>query len=1028
MPASTLGTRSFVAAPMAAICGILASALTSGGAFAQVRSAEPRFVRVDSERLSHSTVVSILQDRTGYLWLGTTDGLNRYDGYEFKVFRHDPDDSTTLTHNDVVALMEDRQGSIWIGTEDGLNRLEPGANGFVRYWLRPSDAPEQTPVTAIRLLEDRHGDIWVLSEPRGLLRYDRSIDSFQPVFEHPSTLLTRGWKAALVERDDGQLAVLIAPDANRAAALFVFDSSTGTYDVQRPPPDRPSALYSSLRSRAVHPAAALIGDGEALLGSVLPGNLGRASVVFRDAEDTLWIGTAGDGLLHYDDASGSVSRTRFEPSSNYLRNYVRGLHRDRDGALWVGTHDGLYRADPAAKAFSRLVHDPSDSNSISASAVSALALTGPAEQASVWIGTYGTGLNRLDVGSGMIERLSRLSRLVAPTDGVIWALHGTPEGRLWIVTADGLFLYRPADDTLQAHGLPDFPDIESPELNSVVVDDNNVVWVAASGGLYGYLPNRREARPYLPATDGSGPSGAGVLEALLAEPGALWMGVDGDRLDRFDLASGRFTSRALMTRSGASLSSKGVWDLHRDLRGWLWLATGAGLLRYDPDSQAFDHYSVADGLPGAVAYSIADGVAGDLWVGTNLGLARIEIVDSMPGLRPSVRVHAYGAADGVAGNELNRGSALRLADGTLLFGGMEGITRFHPGAIDNNPNIPPLVLTRIERSNREGSFEIEPRGLAALELSYRDASFTLEFAALNFTLPERNLYRYRLEPFDSSWVESGTRRFARYTNVLPGDYNFRLQGSNNDGVWNEVGLSLPIRVSPPFWQTLWFRALALAAIVSVIWGAHRYRVAQLLGVERLRLRIASDLHDDISSDISGIALTAELLQRGDHLQDQDRVRLGQMRSTAIRMVDAVRDIVWYINPEHDTLTATVRRMRAVAETLLDDTDYEFRASCVDEVGIDMGVRRQIFLFYKEALHNVVRHANAHRVDLRFEREGDRLTLQIRDDGVGFQPEGVAQGQGHGLGSLGERAAQMGGLARIDSAPGAGTTVVLEVPI
>src|SRR5690606_8262588 len=288
---------------------------------------------------------------------------------------------------------------------------------------------------------------------------------------------------------------------------------------------------------------------------------------------------------------------------------------------------------------------------------------------------------------------------------------------------------------------------------------------------------------------------------------------------------------------------------HRDAAGALWLGTGTGLTRYDPAAGAFTHYLKRDGLPGSVVYSILEDGRQRLWLGTNLGLACFD-----PRLPAGRAFRTFDAGAGTGNPEYNRQAAFRNGRGSFFFGGMGGLTVFDPDKIHDNPVVPPVVLVDVQKANREGTASVNPFGLGHLRLSSRDYSLSFTFAALAYAHPPKNRYAYRLEGFDAGWVDAGTGRVARYTNLPAGDYVFRVRGSNNDGVWNEAGLALRLTVLPPFWETAWFRLLVAAAVAGLLGAAYRYRVQRLLEVERLRLRIASDLHDDFSSDLTGIAL------------------------------------------------------------------------------------------------------------------------------------------------------------------------------
>jgi signal transduction histidine kinase len=441
-----------------------------------------------------------------------------------------------------------------------------------------------------------------------------------------------------------------------------------------------------------------------------------------------------------------------------------------------------------------------------------------------------------------------------------------------------------------------------------------------------------------------------------------------------------------------------------------------------PTTGALTAFTTHDGLPGSAVYSVLEDGRGRLWLGTNQGLSCFD-----RHLPAAQRFRNYTVSDGLGSTEFNRHAAVLRADGSMVFGGMNGLTLFHPDRVRDNPYVPPVHLTRIEVASRDGVRGLQPEAVSELQLWPRDKTFGFEFAALNYTAPERNRYAYRLDGFDADWVHAGTRRSCQYTNIPPGSYVFRVKGSNNDGVWNEQGASLPVVVHPAFWQTWWFRALVAAIVAALVWAGYRYRALRRLEMQRLRLRIAGDLHDDVSSDLSGIAMVADMVQGKTYLEEAERRDLVEVRDTALNMVDGVRDIVWYIDPEHDSLESMVIRMRTVAATLLRGIGFDLVTDLPGRsIAVPMAVRRDLYLIFKEALHNVVRHAGAERVVIELAIAGGRLRLRISDDGCGFDVE-TAKG-GHGLRSMRRRAAEIGAELHLDSVKGSGTELRLEVDL
>ena len=1000
-----------------------------------------RFVRIDG--LSHNTVVAITQDAGGFVWIGTPDGLNRFDGYEFVIYRNLPGDASSLSHNSIKSLLALPGGDILVGTDDGLNRFDPrrgvfdriavqfpeppegrvaihhllldsqgrvwvasdhgvfrlesGADSQARYVRRDAvDAPGSEALAAARptlpawtVFEDQHGNVWVGASAGVLLRYDSSADVLRSVVAEPR------WPQVTVHGADEWGNVWIS-DADQRGLLVVpstTNSATNSSDLRR---------AAEVPERTIH-------------------------TVLRDGRGDFWFGT-DRGLYRRDAATGTMQHGRpVAAPVDFLQNNVKALFEDDAGALWVGTFSGLYRIDPHRKRFSHIGRDPADPNSLSGNTVMAIA-EGDGE---LWVGTLGGGLNRLESRTRRVTHFRpHPSDPASICSDLVWSLFVDASGTLWVGTDDGICSKSRGTSTFVRHHLP-WSRGRQPPVNAIREDSGGRIWVATNLGLYRIARTRNRIDYF----GGAGRSGIGdgtsegsatdsvlFLQSLhLASDGKMWVGAFGGGLYRFDPAAAepRLERFPLAVHQRGELVSEGIWAIDEGRDGSLWLGSDLGLTRFDPVTGGTEHFSQHDGLPGSIVYAILESeAAGRLWLSTNRGLARFDT--------DTGAFRVFDAGDGLANTEFNRRAAARTRDGRLYFGGLAGLTWFQPADIRDNPYVPPVSITRIETSRRDTTMLVNPASVERLVLSYRDYTVSFGYTALSFTNPAQNRYAYLLEGFDEHWIESGARRFATYTNIPPGDYTFRVRGSNDDGVWNEIGASLAIRVVPPFWQTLWFRLAIAAVVAALLLAAHRYRVNRLLEVERLRIRIAGDLHDDIGSNLSSIALLSDMVQRRDQIGDRERRHLARISRSARTMVDSLRDIVWAIDPESEHVDDLVRRMKDTASVLLAGIDWTFEApEDPDAARIDMVVRREVFMAYKEMLHNVARHSRASRVSISLRREGEELRLMVSDDGAGF--DSGEPGRGHGLRNIRERAAKVRGHVDIRSDPMSGTRVSLVVP-
>jgi signal transduction histidine kinase/ligand-binding sensor domain-containing protein len=958
---------------------------------ATTEPASLRLERLGSEHgLSHNTVYAILQDARGFLWFGTQDGLDRFDGLEFVSHKHDSDDPRSLASSWITALLEDRDAVLWVGTRAGLHRMAPDGSGFDRVALATESAGEATRLVTA-LAEQPDGTLWVGTD-RGLFSLDPArarVAAYRHDPANPASLANN-----VVQR------IRVAPDG----IVWVLTEAPGT----------PLTLnrFTGSFERIAIPATwafEFTGEGDVWIDPRAPvsqarlrsggGGSARARGIValrHDSRDRLWVGTY-EGL-YVRDADGTLQIVpTLHLGAGALSGEVNTIVEDRAGSVWFGTFGGVLRYDPQAKPFAHLSHEPGSRDTIASNAVSAIY---EGQDRRLWVGTYGAGLDEIDRAGGRVVHHRRHPGDAASLcSDYVWDIAPSHGGALWVGTTGGLC--RLENGRFRAVPVPP----AAVNALSLLEDPDGRVWVGTSTGLYALDPGSSAVR----LVGGPDTGLTSPVDTLHRErDGRIWLASAGaGTLAVHDPATGR--------SAAFPITPEGIWDIASSGDGTMWLATGAGLVRFDPVSGTSDRIRPDAAAAGAVHYSALVDAGGRVWTGTNKGLVRYD-----PGTRAFRR---YDLGDGIGNIEFNRHAAHAGPGGRLFFGGMNGITSFVASEIEDNDQQAPVVMTGIQTLSRTGERRISPFGLERLVLGPADYTVSFEFAALSYTQSAKNQYAYMLEGFDAAWVSAANRRFARYTNLPPGEYVLRVRGSNHDGIWSGQQAALAVTVLPPFWQTWWFRFAAVALVAVALALAHKIRVRRLLELERLRLRIASDLHDELGSELSGIALASSLIGREDRLTDRDRRRLADVSATAARVMTGLRDIVWYINPEQDTLESLEQRMRSAARTLLDGVASDFESRGISPVPIDMDQRRHLFLIYKELLANIVRHASARHVSIRLDATGNLLRLEVSDDGVGMEGEKTTTGTG--LSSIRRRAAAMGAALEVESAPGQGTRVRLS---
>lgn len=971
----------------------------------------------DEQGLSHFRTYDLVQDRQGFLWIATLSGLDRYDGYGIRNFRHKQEDTSSLSDDIITALLLDHTGRIWAGTHEGsINRFDAVTETFARFVNDPDDSGSVNGSPISTMYEDRSGTIWIGTSDGGLSKMTVSETGIAFIhFRHtPGSPGSLNGNRVFCILEDSRGTLWVGTEKG----LDTLDRTSGRF-----------SHFSSPSSGPEGPVTTIFEDGVGNLWVGTEGaglyqweknkarwrhyrsaQAGRQSLsndfvtsLLEDGPRFLWVGTRS-GLNKLDRVTGNIDQYHHSPEdpSGLVYDYIIKLRRDRSGILWIVTDRGLNMLTPRTNQFA---HYMLKSGKTEDQTITAL---WEDRWNNLWIGN--NGLRIIGAQTGKIARFTtdRLGEVY------VQAFHEDPEGNLWIGTlGDGLFRF---DARSRRFSHYDWAS----SIMSITVDNDGVVWAGAyENGLFRYDQTGKTLTHFLhDPSDSTTLSSNNVFAVMHDHAGALWVGTEGGGINRLERASSTFTRFTHSAADSGSLSNDRIYAIYEDRTRRLWIATGNGLNEFDQTSGTFRNLFAGSNLASSQLTSIGEDHRGHLWIGTmQQGLIR---VDPERGTLTS-----FDAQNGLPGNSFPYAHC-RRKNGMLLFGGNHGFVAFHPDSVRESMLPPTVVLTAFRIFDRPAQMDTAITEARTVQLAHDENYFSFEFAALDFSAPGRNQYRYILESFDKEWTTTA-RRFANYTNVDPGDYTLRVVGSNSDGVWNEAGRVLFISIAPPYWATWWFRGLVLAIVIGILAGAYHYRVSKLLEMERMRLRIASDLHDDIGSNLGSIALLSDLIRNSGSFPAKQTQLLHEISRSARLTADALRDIVWVINPAYDKLDNMVLRMKDAAASMLRNIDHSFHCSDHIMAGVlDMEFRRNILLIYKEILHNILKHARATRVDIRIEENNGGLVLTIADNGVGFDPS--LSFTGNGLRNLKSRATKIGGHLDIRSLEGKGASFILSAKI
>jgi len=880
------------------LCGVLLACLCSAALAAGPRSL--RFERIGLEEgLSQESVLTILQDRAGFMWFGTQAGLNRFDGYRMQVFRNDPNDPDSLADNYVQVAYEDTQGRLWFGTRGGLVRFDPATHRFQRQPLaaraeRMARAARNGAVNAIT--GDGGAGLWVGTgdgvvhvDPAGgavrALRHDAGDPgSLRDDRVTALALDPRGglWVGTGVGLD------YLAPGANRFVHVEI-DAGPGAS------PRRNAVSTLSMGPRDTLWIGTEAGLEAWRIGTGAPQRHhvgadegmtdGRVRALYHDAGGTLWVGMEQDGLKWRDPTTGRFVGYASQPLERHTLsdNQITSVWVDRTGTLWAGTYfNGVNRADLASGGFARFAPplgpgvDPKNSRKVRAIATGA--------DGRLWLGTTGGGILHLDSVTGRAETLRHDPAQPGslPDDTVTNVLPA--RDRMWVGMASGLAWRDPVGGRFTA--VPLGRDTNASWVQALELDRAGALWVVTRGGLFRVEPDGRTVRGW--RHDPSDPASLGEnygFDVLEDRAGMVWIGTE-NGLDRYDRATNTFTHYRHDPRDPASLSHNRVYYLYESTRGDLWIGTAGGMQRVERGAGGavtFRTFAVTPGSEQVPIGAILEDRSGRLWVSSTAGLTRVD--------PDAGRYKNYSARDGLTDGSYFVGSAARGADGELHFGGVNGMTSFQPDDIRDNPFPPTVVITDFLVFNRPRALPAAVDRLHDIALSYKDAVFTLEFAALHYADPQANRYAYRLRGFDRDWTETDARkRFATYTNLDPGDYVFEVRAANKDGVWSEQPATLAISIAPPYWATWWFR-LALALVLA---GA-------AVMVYRLRVRVLVQqkerLERQVGTRTAELVLQKEQAERRKQEAEAQKEAVEQARRNIALLSDIGRELTANLDSE-----------------------------------------------------------------------------------------------------------------------------------
>ncbi len=1023
--------------------------LRTEDAYARLR--DLKFTHITSaDELAIDNVVSIWQDHQGFMWFGTGDGLNRYDGNAVVVYKNNPNDPRSLSANFIRDIVEDDRGYLWLAVYPGVNKFDPRTERCTRYIHDPNNANSLSGESVWSITRDSRGYLWFATADRGLDRFDPATETFTH-YHNDSNGQFVGWVNRVIEDRHGEIWFVgerglfhLNPQTGQIAQISAAIHGLSVDDLYE---DKAGNFWMLAYSPILGLVEYERQTGQFRKYAFVPGAARVMSSRMRgDGENGIWV-PSSEGLYYFDCRTNRLARVlqHDDTDPNSLSdNTVVPIYRDRAGLLWVGTQNGgLNVLNFQQEQFVHYTHRPGSRDSLSSGRVTAIY-----EQPDgvLWIGLFPRAVDKLDRKTGKVTHyLPGLPASNSLSKGnELNTIFKDARGYLWIGGLGGgldRFDERIGKFKHYRHNPRDANSLMTDDVITIYGDANGCLWIGQFGGVSCFDPATDRFTNYRPGENES--SLAYSVSAIHRDrAGTLWLGTWGGVMSRFDGKTKTFVNYTPDLGDPHRLQGGSIGAIHEDQTGTLWLASGQGVYRFNPQNGTVTRYTENQGLPNVDIMGILEDAAGRLWISTTKGISRFD---------PKTETFRnYDVSDGLESNEFSRSCYHQGENGEMFFCGSNGVTAFFPENIKDNPYVPPVVITSFKVFNNPVPIDSQSVLKEAipyadsLTLPHRDNVFSFEFAALSYANSHKNRYRYKLENFDQNWNEVSSRqRLATYTNLDPGKYVFRVQGSNSDGIWNEIGLSLPITITPPWWRSRWFRLLSGAMLVTFLWAAYELRVRQLqrefntVIAARVseRTRIARELHDTLLQSLQALLFqyqaarnlfaggSPRAMQVLDATIDRTEQAIAEGR-------DAIHDIrsdnlAQYALPELFSM--------AVSELTESEADHALPTFGVTVEGerrtLAPTIREETYRIGLELLRNALRHANAHRIEAELRYDRDTLRLRIRDDGKGMDP-GVLQENitGHwGLRGIRERAERMRAQFDVWSEAGAGTEFQLTIP-
>ena len=1048
------------------LCTLL---LQYSSAVAQTDSkAIPFDVLTTNDGLSQGMVNSIIQDKKGFMWFASNDGLNRYDGNKFTVYKNDPNDVNSIAENFIRYLFEDSEGRIWIATAgNGLDLFDPLTETFIHFKNIVKDPNTISDNSITSIGEDATGSIWIGTlhglnrlrvQQRKAVKTEKPLQNatetfireyivsfskiiFDPVnpgreiYSWAANFPLADWRASNFHIDSQGLIWVSAQEKlyritlQPKAGYRVENLAVETYipasqkrkgfekAVQAFIPGVTGNVFYMLFQNGITEVNSLTGRLR-FLTATSPNNGAFSFPSVSDNAGNIWT-SDGSQMGQFNTVSNTWHQiTSVDKNLDPVLGYISCSYKDKRGNIWLGTKGyGLLRYNSQKKNFNktedRYIRFMTEGND-----EKILFIKDPYDEL-FWAFDRTTHTTEVPVPMSALARKNfthfgtNTKSILQDKDGSYWM------GRV------ALYHYDPV-----AKKAVEYWD-NYDDVFPLYDDNRNTLWFGNTNGIVRFDKNRKTSREYtFPAKTTMGPYD--YLQAIYRDKaGILWLGTL-QGLYRFDPEKETWKQYKNVAGDRSSLNNNLIFSICPDGAypdKYLWVGTkGGGLNLFDKAKGNFIHYTEKHGLSNDVVYGILSDATNNLWLSTNKGISRFDT--------RTKEFKNYNEADGLQGSEFNRYAFCKTGKGFLYFGGITGFNYFDPARLSGSNFTPFVWITGINVFNKPLQFGGQDGILAqpayltdGIRLHYEQNVVSFEFASTDFSASDNNRFKYQLAGFDKDWILSGNTNNATYTNLDPGAYTFSVKGINNDGTWSEKGTSVQLTILSPWYATWWARTAMVVIVLLLAYVSYRYRLRQALKLQAIRNRISDDLHDEVGSNLSNIYIFSNVAQQKAKGNDETAPLLQKITDYTQQSMEAMNDIVWMINTRNDRFENIIVRMRTLAAELTETSDCELQMNfdeSLNDVKLNMEERKNFYLIYKEAFNNLAKYAGCKNVWVNMSLRQTTVTLIIRDNGKGFDVANTSTG--NGMFNMKKRAEFLNGTLKVDSKIGEGTTLQLRFKV